>query len=438
MFLGESALRIAVLGGGIVGLTTARALINRGHEVVLLDQAIRPATGASAQNGAQLSYGYVAPLASPSIPWQVPHLLLARNSPLRLRPGFEADAWRWCLAFLAACTRARSDRTTRALLKLSMESHRQFERWRADVPAEHIEHACQGKLVIYRSEAALDGARRQLKLQVGLGPAQEILSAAQCLEREPALDPSAPLAGGVWTPSEEVADCAKVCSALAEQLASHPRFSALWEHRFVRWERRDGKVQGFVAEHGGQMRAIGFDACVVAAGAQTAQVLRPLGVRVPIQPLKGYSIDVGAQHIERMPSTSLTDTSIKTVFAPIGAGPSRRLRVAGFAELVGQDLRIDQQRIDRLVETVRTSFGLRSAPGDVHPWAGLRPATPTSLPCIGRAGALPNVFVNAGQGALGFTLAFGSAELLAADLEGRARSIGISTAHCAELAGADA
>jgi D-amino-acid dehydrogenase len=431
-------LRIAVLGGGIVGLTTARALINRGHEVVLLDQAIRPATGASAQNGAQLSYGYVAPLASPSIPWQVPHLLLAKNSPLRLRPGFEPDAWRWCLEFLAACTRSRSDCTTRALLKLSMESHRQFERWRADVPAERIEHARQGKLVIYRSEAALDGARRQLKLQVGLGPAQEILSAAQCLEREPALDPSAPLAGGVWTPSEEVADCAKVCSALAEQLASHPRFSALWEHRFVRWERRDGKIQGFVAEHSGQMHAIGFDACVVAAGAQTAQVLRPLGVRVPIQPLKGYSIDVGAEHIERMPATSLTDTSIKTVFAPIGAGPSRRLRVAGFAELVGQDLRIDQRRIDRLVETVRTSFGLRSVPANVHPWAGLRPATPTSLPCIGRAGALSNVFVNAGQGALGFTLAFGSAELLAADLEGRGRSIEISTAHRAELAGADA
>jgi len=431
-------LRIAVVGGGIVGLTTARALINRGHEVVLLDKAIVPATGASAQNGAQLSYGYVAPLASPSLPWQVPALLLARNSPLRLRPGLDPDAWRWCLEFLAACTRSRSDRTTRALLKLSMESHRQFERWRADVPAERIEHARQGKLVIYRAAAGLDGARRQVELQVGLGPAQEILSAAQCLAREPALDPSAPLAGGVWTPSEEVADCAKVCNTLAEQLGSESRFSALWGHRFVGWDRRNAKVQGLVAEHRGQTQTIGFDACVVAAGAQTTQLLRPLGVRVPIQPLKGYSIDVGAEHIERMPSTSMTDTSIKTVFAPIGTGAARRLRVAGFAELVGQDVRIDHSRIERLLDTVRTTFGLRSVPADVHPWSGLRPATPTSLPCIGRAGALPNIFVNAGQGALGFTLAFGSAELLAADLEGRARPIEITTAHRAELAGADA
>lgn len=413
-------LHIAVIGGGIVGLTTARALIQRGHEVVLIEQAHSPASGASAQNGAQLSYGYVAPLASPSIPLQVPQLLLSKDSPLRLRPGFTLDAWRWCLEFMAACTQSRSDASTRALLQLSMESHQQFERWRTDVPAEKIEHMRQGKLVLYRSEAALDGARRQLKLQIGLGPKQEILSSAECLAREPALDPYAPLAGGVWTPSEEVADCAKVCNTLVEQLASEPRFTALWGHRFVAWERSGKQVRALRAEHRGTTLAVGFDTCVVAAGAQTADMLRPLGVRVPIQPLKGYSIDVGAEHIERMPSTSLTDTSIKTVFAPLGSGATRRLRVAGFAELVGQDIRIEPQRIDWLVGSVRKLFGLKSEPVDVHPWAGLRPATPTSLPCIGRAGSLPNVFVNAGQGALGFTLAFGSAELLAANIEGRA------------------
>lgn len=412
-------MRIAVIGGGIVGLTTARALIQRGHEVVLLDRARGPASGASAQNGAQLSYGYVAPLASPSIPMQVPQLLLARDSPLRLRPGFTVEAWRWCLEFMAACTQTQSDRGTRALLQLSMQSQQQFERWRAEVPAGQIEHARQGKLVLYRSQAGLDGARRQVQLQKGLGPEQEILGAAECLSRESALDPSAPLAGGVWTPSEEVADCAKVCNVLAAQLGLEPRFSALWGHRFAGWERSGTQVSALRAEHGGAMHTIGFDACVVSAGAQTADMLRPLGVRVPIQPLKGYSIDVSAGLIERMPSTSITDTAIKTVFAPLGSGESRRLRVAGFAELVGQDTRIEPQRIDWLVGSVRKLFGLKREPAEVHPWAGLRPATPTSLPCIGRAGAMRNVFVNAGQGALGFTLAFGSAELLAAALEGR-------------------
>lgn len=429
-------MRIAVVGGGIVGLTTARALINQGHDVALLDRAARPAAGASAQNGAQLSYGYVAPLASPSIPWQVPHLLFAKDSPLRLRPGLDPDVWHWCLQFLAACTQSRSDRTTRALLELSMESHRQFERWRADVDGARIDHARQGKLVLYRSADGLDGARRQLAFQAGLGPAQEILSESQCLVREPALDPTQPLAGGVWTPSEEVADCAKVCEVLADQLSAEPRFSAHWEHTFMRWTRQGAAVRGLVASHRGTVATIGFDACVVAAGAQSAALLRPLGVRVPIQPLKGYSIDVAAEHVARMPSTSLTDTAVKTVFAPLGAGASRRLRVAGFAELVGQDTRIAPRRIARLLDTVQSLFGLHRVPDDVHPWAGLRPATPTSLPCIGRTGAHDNVYVNAGQGALGFTLAFGSAELLAAELAGRSRPSETTTAFRAGLAGA--
>ena len=412
-------MRVVVVGGGIVGLTTARALVADGHEVVLMDAAAGPGRGASAQNGAQLSYGYVAPLASPAIPAQIPQLLLARHSPLRLRPGVAPAAWHWCLQFLAACTQQRADDATRALLGLSMQSQQQFARWRADVPDARIEHAQQGKLVLYRSAEGLAGARRQVALQAGLGPAQEILDARQCLAREPALQAGAPLAGGVWTPSEAVADCAKVCATLAEQLAAGPRYSALWGHRWLRWDLRGGQLRGLVAEHGGTEHAIGFDACVVAAGAQSAALLRPLGIGLPVQPLKGYSIDVAAAHVERMPATSLTDTALKTVFAPLGTGAARRLRVAGFAELVGQDTRIDPRRIARLLETVRMLFGLRGTPAELHPWAGLRPATPTSLPSIGRAARHANLYVNAGQGALGFTLAFGSAQLLAAEVAGR-------------------
>lgn len=412
-------MHIAVVGGGVIGLATARALLQEGHEVLLLDRADGPGAGASAQNGAQLSYGYVAPLASPAIPLQIPRLLLARHSPLRLRPGLAPAAWLWCLQFLAACNQAQSDRATRALLAVAMESQWQFDRWRANVPDASIAHQRQGKLVLYRSQAGLAGARRQVALQAGFGPAQELLDARQCLALEPALDGTMPLAGGVWTPSEAVADCAKVCTVLAAQLASEPRYRALWAHRFVRWEMRGGKVTGLQAEHAGALHTLRFDACVIAAGAQSASLVRPLGVRLPIQPLKGYSIDVPAAHVARMPVTSLTDTSLKTVFAPLDTGAARRLRVAGFAELVGQDTSIDPHRIARLLDTVRMLFGLRGTPSDLRPWAGLRPATPTGLPTIGRARGHGNVFVNAGQGALGFTLAFGSAELLCAVLAGR-------------------
>lgn len=429
-------LRIAVIGGGIVGLTTAHALVAKGHEVVLLDQGPGPAGGASGQNGAQLSYAYVAPLAAPSIFAQLPSLLLSPASPLRLRPGLDPAAWRWCLQFTAACTQARADASTRELLRLAGDSRSAFERWRANVPAARIEHASQGKLVLYRSAAGLAAAGRQVQLQQAMGgPAQQVLTGAECCAREPALDPAAPLAGGIWTPSEEAADCAKVCDALADELANGPRFSALWGHRFLRWERQGSALTGLVAEHAGAPQRVAFDACVVAAGAQTSGLLRPLGAGVPIQPLKGYSIDVAAEHIVRMPATSLTDTATKTVYAPLGAGPTRRLRVAGFAELVGQDTRIDQGRIALLVDSVRTLFGLRSTLGDVHPWAGLRPATPTGLPCIGRAGGVRNLFVNSGQGALGFTLAFGSAEWLAAHFEGTAPASHFSSSSAALAAG---
>lgn len=437
----QALLRIAVIGGGIVGLATARALIGKGHEVVLLDQGLGPAAGASAQNGAQLSYAYVAPLAAPSIFAQLPSLLLSPTSPLRLRPGLDPAAWSWCLQFTAACTQARADATTRQLLRLAGDSHRAFQRWRANVPAARIEHATQGKLVLYRSAAGLAAAGRQVQLQQTMhGPLQQVLTGAECCAREPALDPAAPLAGGIWTPSEEVADCAKVCAALADELASGPGFTALWGHRFLRWERQGNALTGLFAEHEGVQQRIAFDACVVAAGAQTPGLLRPLGLggSMPIQPLKGYSIDVAAEHIVRMPATSLTDTATKTVFAPLGAGTTRRLRVAGFAELVGQDTRIDHGRIALLLESVRTLFGLRSAPTDLHPWAGLRPATPTGLPCIGRAGALRNLFVNSGQGALGFTLAFGSADRLAADFEGSAPVSRFSSSSSAALAAGNA
>ena len=136
-------MRIAVIGGGIVGLASARALVGKGHEVVLLDQGPGPASGASAQNGAQLSYAYVAPLAGPSIFGQLPALLLSPTSPLRLRPGLDPAAWRWCLQFTAACTQARADASTRELLRLAADSRSAFERWRANIPASRIEHAAQ-------------------------------------------------------------------------------------------------------------------------------------------------------------------------------------------------------------------------------------------------------------------------------------------------------
>ena len=417
-------MRIAVVGAGITGLATARTLVDAGHEVVLVERAGIPASAASAQNGGQLSYAFVAPLASPATLWQIPRLMLDPGSPLRVRPGLSAAAWRWCIDFLLACSARQARDTTSVLLSLGALSRERFGAWRTGLDGNPIEFERNGKLVIYRDAGSWRAAQRQVALQAGRGPEQQLCSPLDCLRAEPSLlNDEAPLHGGVLTPSEEVADCERVCRVLADSLAGQPGFEAHWHTDVLGWD-HDGERVGALRLRGpaGEQR-LPADAFVVASGVAAPRLLAPLGVRLPIAPLKGYSIELPAARLRAMPRLSVTDSAVKVVFAPLGAGERLRLRVAGMAELVGPNLQIDERRIAQLAEATRSLFGFstpqwRPQLADLRPWAGLRPATPTGLPCIGRAGRWRNLYVNAGQGALGFTLAFGSAAVLAAELLG--------------------
>lgn len=413
-------MHVAVIGAGITGLASCWSLLQAGHRVSLVDAAPGPAMGTSSQNGAQLSYAFVAPLASPGTLKQLPQLLVDPHSPLRFRPGLSWAQWRWCLQFLAACNTRDAALTTSALLSLAALSRERFADWRATVPAERIAFARNGKLVVYRSEASLESARRQVALQAAEGPPQQVCDAAECLRLEPALQGMAgPLAGGVLTPSEEVADCALVCHALAEQLADGAGFTAHWNTRVTGWQLAPDRADALRCDPDGRGVQIEADAYVVAGGVAAPRLLQPLGMTLPVVPLKGYSIEVDAQGLRRCPTHSITDAAAKIVFAPLDLPAGRHLRVAGMAELVGHDLTVDPRRIAELRDATAHLFGLDETATPLRPWAGLRPATPTGRPAIGRTRRCANVFVNAGQGALGFTLAFGSAELLRAALEGR-------------------
>lgn len=428
-------MHVAVIGAGITGLASGWSLARAGHQVTLVDAAPGPALGTSSQNGAQLSYAFVAPLASPGTLLQVPSLLLDAASPLRLRPGLSWAQWRWCLQFVRACNDADATRTTRALLALAALSRERFTGWRAGVADEAIAFARNGKLVIYRSEAALAGGRRQFARQAADGPRQQMCDAAECLQIEPALQAmTGPLAGGVFTPDEEVADCARVCHELVRQLQAEPGFRAHWNTRAEGWTLGPSRARSLDCRHGTQRIAVAADAYVVANGVAAPALLEGLGMRLPVVPLKGYSIEVDAEALAYMPERSITDTAAKTVFAPLLLDGRRRLRVAGMAELVGHDLSIDPRRIAQLGEATQRMFGLHDTSVPLRPWAGLRPATPTGRPVIGRTRRAENVFVNAGQGALGFTLAFGSAAVLAAELEGRAPPIASAQAFRSGLA----
>lgn len=402
-------MRVCVLGAGIVGLATAWELQRAGHEVQLVDRG-QPGQGASGANGAQLSYSYVAPLAEPGIWAQLPHLLLSPDSPLKLRPRLDPLQWLWGLRFLAACNARSARETTGALLQLAAESRAAFEHMRAELGPD-CDYSTTGKLVLHADAAGLQAARRQLELQRELGSEQRLVSPEECIAIEPALHGyHRQIVGGVFTPSECAADCLKLCQALAQALVA--RGAQLHGDTAVSdFVQQDGRVRAARTPQG----EIEADAFVLATGTASHALGRRLGVYLPVYPLKGYSITLAADDAPgAAPRVSVTDSARKVVFARLG----QRLRVAGMAELVGADRDIPPARIETLVQATRAVFPRASTRFEaLEPWAGLRPATPSGRPIIGPLAPAPaNVLFNTGHGALGFTLAFGSARRVVAQL----------------------
>ena len=403
----EQPKHICIVGAGIVGLATAYVLQQAGHRITVVDRAPRPAMGASGGNGAQLSYSYVQPLADPAIWKMLPKLLLEKDSPLKFRLQADPQQWRWGIEFLGACNAQTSEQSTRELLTLAAESRKAFEAMQ-----EKERLACDfhtpGKLVLFASQEGLDGAAQQVKLQSQMGGAlQRIVDAAEVARLEPALAAYAPrMAGAVHTPSESAVDCRKLCEQLAERL----------QERGVQFQ-YGTEVQSFDVQ-GGSIAAlnssrgqINADHFVLASGWQSAEQARQLGASIPVYPLKGYSITLDAAATpEAAPQISVTDTARKVVFARTG----ERLRVAGMVEIVGRDTRLNPARIESLKRSTREVFPHLPIGGEVQPWTGMRPATPKGLPITGRQkGAPSNLWMQTGHGALGLTLAFGSAtELL--------------------------
>lgn len=408
-FSPDSPRHAVIVGAGIIGLTTAWRLQQEGWQVTVIDRE-QPGAGASGGNGAQLSYSYVAPLADPSIWRQLPKLLLAPDSPLKFRLQADTHQWAWGLRFLAACRADVAQATTAELLALAAQSRAAFDTLLRETAID-CDFAASGKLVLYPDSAAFDAARRQLDLQQRLGgQPQQALTPAQCVAVEPALAHYAQrVAGGIHTPSECAADCLKVCEGLHQRLlARGVRFEL---GRTVRGWVREGERVVAVQTDAGTLAA---DAFVLAAGTGSARLGRQLGLDVPVYPLKGYSITVpvGAGS-QAAPRVSVTDIARKVVFARLGD----RLRVAGMAELVGEDRRVLPQRIASLRATTQAVFPHLPAHDEGEAWSGLRPATPTGLPVVGRApGGPANLLLNTGHGALGFTLAMGSAVRVASAL----------------------
>ncbi|RIQ19131.1 D-amino acid dehydrogenase [Bordetella avium] len=395
-------MRVCVMGAGVIGVTTAYFLAREGHEVVLIDSESRPAEVSSHANGGQLSYSYVAPLAGPGVLPSVPGWLLHADSPLRFRPRLDPHQWRWCLQFALACNAGTARRSTAELQTLSYLSRDVLHRL---LDEENIEfgHLRNGKLIAYRSPELLDKARKLVEYQASLGAEQRVLDAAETLALEPALaGMGSSLAGAVYTPSEEAGDCHQFTVSLFERLQRFSNVECLMSTT-VSGLRREGRRVVALHSKQGDIRA---DTVVLATGVGTRALLKPLGQDVPLYPLKGYSLTVPVEPGVG-PSISVTDYERRIVYARVG----QALRMAAMVDIGSHDRGIDPARIALLKRQVAETFPSLDL-SQAEPWAGLRPATPTGKPLIGRARVADNLWLNIGQGALGFTMACGSAALL--------------------------
>ncbi|AOY00969.1 D-amino acid dehydrogenase [Jeongeupia sp. USM3] len=403
--------QICIIGGGVIGLATAWALVRDGFEVTVIEAREHVGTETSYANGGQLSYRYVAPLADAGVPLKALGWLGRDDAPLRLQPRLDPAQWRWLAAFVLACRGPVNRRNGAHLLRLALQSQATLAQWLAGDGLGDFGWRRNGKLVAFRDRASFEHAARHLADPA----AQQVLGADDCLRLEPAL-PAGAFVGGVHTPDEEVADCHAFCLRLAEKLLASNRCTLLTGRRVSSIVHNGRSAHGVIVD--GDF--LPFDHVVIAAGHRSGALGLP-GIRLPLYPLKGYSLTlpVGAGHTP--PETSITDYDRKIVYARIGA----QLRIAAMVDIVGFDASPDPRRLAVLRAQARESFPGAGDHDAAIEWAGMRPATPTGVPLIG-ATPYRNVWLNVGHGALGFTLACGSGQILSDLITRRAPAIDLT------------
>ncbi len=399
---------VIVIGGGVIGLTSAWWLLEAGYGVTLLEREAVVGSAASFRNGGQLSYRYVSPLADQGVPLKAVQWMFQQDGPLHFRPEADLRQWRWLASFLANCNAASNRKTTSKLLELGELSRRAMGELELTIPLDAFSWRDAGKMVVYRSKKVFDKAVARPDSE----DARQVLSPEECVAREPALAAALPqLAGGIFNEGEAVADCHAFCQALADRLKSHPRFRGVVNGEARRFIVDSGKVIGLDTSAG--MLTAG--AYVLAAGIQSRDLAAGADIYLPLYPLKGYSLTAPIRASDRAPEISVTDFERKVLYARIGDS----LRVAAMVDMVGEDLSLDARRIAGLTRQVRATMPNAADYDRISPWAGLRPATPDSAPIIG-ATRYSNLWLNVGQGPLGFTFACGSAKLLADCISGKA------------------
>jgi D-amino-acid dehydrogenase len=406
-------MKVAVLGSGVIGVTTAYYLALAGHEVVVMDRQPGPALETSFANAGEISPGYASPWAAPDIPLKAMKWLFMRYSPLILRPKPDPRMLAWMLAILRNCTSARYARNKVRMVRLAGYSREMLIKLRADTGIQY-DQRMRGTLQLFRTQHQLDGMARDVAVLRAGGVPFEILDRQGCIAAEPGLAfASGPFMGGLRLPDDETGDCFKFTNALADRAAAQGvQFQFDTAIEVVETDTRGITA---VRTNRGVVTA---DAYAVALGSFSPALVRPLGIRLPVYPVKGYSITAPVIQEARAPVSTVMDESYKVAITRLGD----RIRVGGMAEISGFSTTLPASRRAILVRSVGSLF---PGAGDLEAarfWSGLRPMTPDGPPVIG-ATAIPNLFLNTGHGTLGWTMACGSGQVLADIVSGRKPAI---------------
>jgi D-amino-acid dehydrogenase len=420
--------RVAVIGAGVVGVTTAWYLREHGFEVSVYERLGGPALATSAANAGVIAPGYVTPWAAPGMPGKLARSLGKAASPLVFRPTLDPQQWRWVAQWLRECDPQRYRRNRERMQRLARYAREQLHLLRRTTGI--ADDGRRGYLQLFRSEqdvALNEPARRMLDEQ---GVTYRLLGAAEARALEPTLRPDTPLAGALHLPDDESADCQGFTTQLA----------ALCERRGVRFEfgrevagvrHERGRATGLllVRHRIAEPNTASFDAVVVAAGVRSVPLLRRLGISVPIYPVKGFSATIELLPGMDGPTQALMDEAYKTAITPLG----RRLRIAGTAEMSGHAMRLRPSALRTLRTVASDWFGDRFDLASARYWVGARPMTPDGPPLLGRT-RLEGLYLNIGHGSTGWAMSCGAARAVADVVAGEAPGIDLDGLTLARLA----
>ena len=402
-------MKVLVLGSGVIGVTSAYYLARAGHEVTVVDRQPKPALETSFANAGEVSPGYSSPWAGPGVPVKAIKWLLMRHGPLVIWPKLDPVMWIWLLKLLRNCTEARYAVNKSRMIPIAEYSRDCLRALRAETGIRYDERS-RGTLQLFRKQAQLDGTAGDIAVLKQYGVPYEVLDRDGCIAAEPALSAvKDKFVGGMRLPQDETGDCHMFTEALAAEAAKlgvQFKLNTTIERLIA-----DGSKIAGVVTSAGRLQA---DVYVVALGSWSPRLLRPLGISLPVYPVKGYSITVPIIDADAAPVSTVMDESYKVAITRLGD----RIRVGGTAEISGYSNRLDAARRATLDHSLTDMFPRGGDLAKASFWSGLRPMTPDGPPVIG-ATRYGNLHLNTGHGTLGWTMSCGSARALADLLSGK-------------------